>query len=124
MYTEKTIPTPPLDLLRKTHRFWFSTGHRNKIIRVGVGLDGLEKSLLTQPALLLYDKTCKFTHTKTMATAQDAKADNFGNQKKISIVLIFQCKNWEPETLTPKVHIKSPYKVQRPKLFVVGYPRV
>lgn len=45
------------------------------------------------------------THTKAMATSQDAQADNFRSQKKMNIVFIFQSKNWEPETVTPEVHI-------------------
>lgn len=60
------------------------------------------------------------THPKTMATSQDAKADNFRNQKKMNMVLIFQSENWEPETMTLKIHIT----VQGPKPFMVVSPRV
>lgn len=94
MCIETTIPTPPLDFLRKTHRVWFSTGHRNKIIRGGVGLDDLEKSLPTQPVLLLYDKTSNSHTYQATASCQYAKADNFRHHKKINIVLIFQSKTW------------------------------
>lgn len=40
---------------------------------------------------------------------------NFRNQKKMKIVLIFQSKTWEPETMTPKVRIT----IQGPKHFMV-----
>lgn len=64
MLCAQKIPSQPhLSIsLEETYRVWFSAGHRNKIIRVGLGLDDLEKSLPTQPVLLLYDKTPKFTH--------------------------------------------------------------